>query len=95
MIDENRFATSAQFNKLLLRMMPSEFSSIGEGRLIAAIISQSWSDANKSSARTFFTSTTSRLDFLCLQIGLEPTQIRELFKKHNKHYADFVDGVYA
>jgi len=80
-------ATTPQFHKLLMRMMPECYSSMGEAKLIAAVISQAWADAaDKQSARVFFTDPLSSLEFYCERVGLNAQQIREVFEKHNGAY---------
>lgn len=89
-------ATASQFNKLLMRMMPSCYSCMGEGKLIAAILTQAWIDAeDKHSARAFFTDQSSALDFYCEKVGLNGQQIREIFKKHSAAYKNHMKELAA
>jgi hypothetical protein len=77
-------ATAAQFGKLVVRMMPPAFSCMPEGRLIAAILAQAWSDASESpSARRFFAVRGEGLDYYCEKTGLNAQQLRELYLKHH------------
>ena len=79
-------ATSIQFEKVILRMMPECFSSMPEGKLIAAIYGQAFTDAHKDSSRRFFLNDKGMNAFYCAQVGLEPTQIKTMFTQHCKAY---------
>jgi hypothetical protein len=80
-------ATAVQFQQLLIRMMPNTFSCTGEGRLIAAVLSQAWRDSEKfESARRFFTDEASPLNFYCQLVELNAQQLREVFADHNGPY---------
>lgn len=75
-------ATAAQFEKVVLRMMPTIFSSMPEGRLIAGILRQAWDDGDKYSSRKFFLNDESPLGAYCVAVGLDTSQIRAMFTKH-------------
>lgn len=82
-------ATPNQFSRVLLRMMPTAISSMGEGQLVAAIFGQAWGDARNSvRARQFFMQPCQCFDRLCEGCGLDATQVRAMYVKHNMHHAD-------
>ena len=59
-------ATALRGSTSTVRMMPSCYSCIGEGKLIAAILTQAWIDAKtKHSTRAFSPINQSALDFYC------------------------------
>ena len=84
--EEPLFATAAQFRTLVLRMMPSEFSNMGEGKLIAEIFYRAWADGHKQSSRFFFLAPKGGSAFWCDQVGLDASQIRSMFIKHCEDY---------
>lgn len=80
-------ATPIQFRTLITRMMPRTFSSMGEGQLIAQILTQAWADAaDYKTARDFFLDEKSALEFYCEKVGLNAQQIREVFTDNNRAY---------
>lgn len=80
---DTRFATAEQFYKVLLRWMPSHVADLPEGKLIAGIIAQAWSDGTS----WFFRPTCQSLQFFCDKTGLNPDNLWEEFQKHNRPYA--------
>lgn len=86
-------ATTPQFSKLINRMMPGHIASMGEGKLVAAIIVQAWADADKRSSRVFFTEVGGALDMYCDKIGMNAQQIREIFSDHNRAYKAYREEI--
>ena len=83
-------ATPYQFEKLVARMMPAEIAEMGEGRLIAAVLTQAWFDAkDKRSAYDFFMDENSMLEFYCDKTGLNGDQIRMIFRDHSEGYKNY------
>ena len=83
-------ATSFQFEQVLLRMMPSRFSKMPEGKLIAGIFRQAWSDAKDFRARKFFMDDDSTLVMYCTMTGLDASQIRSMFVNHCAAYKQVI-----
>ena len=83
---EHLNATAAQFEKVVLRMMPTSFSKMPEGRLIAGILREAWSDAKDLRARNFFMDENSALAMYCDKTGLNTSQIRSMFVNHCAAY---------
>ena len=81
MIDK-RYATTAQFHKVILRMMPTWASEMGEGRLIAGILAEAWSNGGSDPCVRFFTNETGMLERYCGVCGLDWEQVRELYQLH-------------
>lgn len=82
-VQDTRFATAEQFNKVLLRWMPQPLAAIPEGRLVAGILTQAWSDGDA----WFFTPTCKWLQFWCAKIGVSAEFLADEFHKHNRAYA--------
>lgn len=80
---DTRFANPEQFNKVLLRWMPSWASSTPEGRLVAGIITQAWAEG----VSWFFKPDCAALQFWCEKAGLGAAHLSEMFEKHNQPYA--------
>ena len=85
-MSSNLNASPAQFGKLIQRMMPKHISESGEGKLIAAILTQAWADSDKAASRRFFTESDSFLGAYADATGLNAAQLRELFAMHNGAY---------
>lgn len=83
-------ATNAQFEKLLLNMLPADVSRMPEAKLIVGVISQAWNDSNEDrharSARNFFIDEKSSLGAYCDLVGFNASQIRKVFRDHNAKY---------
>lgn len=80
---DTRFATPDQFSKVLLRWMPSWASCTPEGKLVAAVITQAWTDGFS----WFFKPDCSALQYWCEKAGLNAEHLSEIFAKYNKPYA--------
>jgi hypothetical protein len=76
------YGTSAQFHRVILRMMPEWASSISAGRLIAGILAQAWFDGGRDDARRFFANETGILERYCSVCGLEWEQVRKMYQDH-------------
>lgn len=75
-------ATHAQFNKLITRATPLPLSP--ELKLVIAILTQAWIDADKVTDREsiqFF--VDGRSDFYAELIGIDPEFLTEVFIKHH------------
>ncbi len=79
-VDLDNYATGEQFKTVLLRWMPTWASESPEGRLIAAIMAQSWSDGNS----WFFAPHSDSLQFYCDKLHLDPVFIGEMYRKHSR-----------
>lgn len=89
MNDKHKYATPQQFQKVVLRMMPSWASSLGEGKLIAGVMSQAWSDAMSSLqgatfSNRFFSNENGVLEKYCSACGLNWKQVSEMYEKNCK-----------
>ena len=82
----HRNATSAQFERVILRLMPNCFSAMAEGKLIAGIYAQAFLDGHLELSRRFFLDDNGGNAYYASLVGLEPTQIRTLYKDHCKAY---------
>lgn len=80
---DTRFATAEQFNKVLLRWMPTWSSCTPEGKLVAGVISQAWADGMS----WFFKPDCAALQFYCERAGLGAGHLSDMFEKFNQHYA--------
>jgi hypothetical protein len=73
--------SAKQFNKAILRMMPLEFSEMGEGKFIASILTQGWADLHaeevgfRSLAKDYFSNYNGALEKHCNLVGLDHNQI--------------------
>lgn len=87
-------ATPGQFHTVLLRMMPKHISVMAEGKLVAAVFAKAWEDARYySNARRFFTDKAyGLLDVYCEHSGLDGSQIRAMYLKHNPHNRDLEEA---
>lgn len=87
---KNLDATNAQFEKLLLNMLPPDVSRMPEAKLIVGVISQAWNDSNEDrharTSRNFFTDEKSSLGAYCDLVGFNASQIRQVFRDHNAKY---------
>lgn len=87
-----KFATAVQFEKLLNRMIPH---ITPEGKLICAVFSKAWTDADSSGSRDFFLSPESAMPMYCALVGFDASQIRGIFQNQNKKYADHLSCMEA
>lgn len=79
---DTRYASAQQFHKAIIRMMPLWASEMGEGKLIATILSHAWAEGKHDSSRRFFNNETGVLEKYCSAAGLDWIQISELYKNH-------------
>lgn len=77
-----QYANAQQFGKVILRMMPEWASGIPEGRLVAAILQQAWTDGESVPSRVFFSNQTGRLAMFCEKVGLNWEQVSEMYFNH-------------
>lgn len=80
---DTQFATAEQFYKVLLRWMPEHVAALPEGKLVAGIFAQAWSDGSS----WFFRPTYEPFQFWCQKTGLDVQSLWEEFQKHNRPYA--------
>jgi hypothetical protein len=71
-----------QFNKAILRMMPTWASETGEGKFVAAIMTQAWADLPRQPAKEYFRNKNGMLQRHCDICGLEWTQIKKVVDKY-------------
>lgn len=79
---EHRRVHWQMFHKLILRMMPAEFSSMGEGKLIASVISQAYLDGATRESRNFFLDPRGGLEYYAAKVGIDASQIRKIYVDH-------------
>jgi len=85
-------ATTPQFGQLIERMMPAHLAEMPEGKLVIAILKQTWSDASAyTSARRFFNAETNMLALYCDRTGLDTSQITQIFNRHHKCHTEFME----
>lgn len=83
-------ASSIQFGQLIERMMPAHLADMPEGKLIIAILKQTWADASAyTGARRFWRGETNMLALYCDRTGLNTEQIKEIFQRHHKCHSEF------
>lgn len=74
-------ATTEQFNKGVLRLMPTWATAIPEGALVASVLTQAWLDGST----WFFAQGSEELRFLCGLVDIDPDFISRLYRDYNKH----------